>query len=204
MDGPSRSSSLPSRAGGGGSARTRSTARFELSGWLAGFFSARVRTRRGLRRTLRRFLRLVLEASGSASSAEIEDLRALLDRLAVLATSVQARPVSAAEAQLPSPAFVRARVAERFPRLGLYTAPNHEVGHDVGQEPLIGDAVDDLADIARDLAGVEDLFRRGHPDDAVWTFTFLYRIHWGEHLRCLAWFLHGLEDEDEGEDESEG
>lgn len=54
----------------------------------------------------------------------------------------------------------------------------------------VGDAVDDLADIAMDLAGVAWRFEHTSAADALWHYEHLYRIHWGEHLRDLQRFLH--------------
>jgi hypothetical protein len=75
----------------------------------------------------------------------------------------------------------------RFPNLGLYAcADPTEVLH----EPLVGDAIDDLADIVLDLQEVLWRFDHLGADDALWHFRFLFRSHWGRHLRELALYLH--------------
>ena len=54
---------------------------------------------------------------------------------------------------------------------------------------MIGDAIDDLADISNDLA--EALRRWDHlgPDDAHWHFHQMF-FHWGWHMRELQSFLN--------------
>ena len=54
---------------------------------------------------------------------------------------------------------------------------------------MIGDAIDDLADISNDLA--ETLRRWDHlgPDDAHWHFHQML-FHWGWHMRELQSFLN--------------
>lgn len=53
------------------------------------------------------------------------------------------------------------------------------------QEVMLGDGIDDIADIARDLSEV--LWRLDHTsaDDAAWYFRFSYESHWGRHLHHL-------------------
>jgi len=80
-----------------------------------------------------------------------------------------------------------AEIGARFPTLGYYgsTDPNEVPG-----ETTVGDAIDDIMDITNDLNEVLWRFERFGPDDAHWHFRFLYEIHWGEHLRDLARYLH--------------
>ena len=54
---------------------------------------------------------------------------------------------------------------------------------------VLGDAIDDLCDIANDLSEV--LWRWEHlgADDAHWYLRLMY-MHWGWHMRELQSFLH--------------
>ena len=81
----------------------------------------------------------------------------------------------------------QADVAARFPALGYYGSadPNEVPG-----EAYVGDAIDDIVDIANDLREVLWRYERFGPDDAHWYFRFLYIVHWGAHLRSLARYLH--------------
>ncbi|WP_264942182.1 hypothetical protein [Sphingomonas canadensis] len=88
-----------------------------------------------------------------------------------------------------------ADIGSRFPGLGYYGSADP---NEVPAEATIGDAIDDILDITNDLKEVLWRFDRFGPDDAHWHFRLLYRMHWGEHLRDLARYLHSrLWDEDE-------
>lgn len=88
------------------------------------------------------------------------------------------------------PVFARvsmAEVAARFPGFGYYGLADPA---QLSGEVLVGDAIDDLVDIVNDLKEVLWRFERLGSADAHWHFRFLYEIHWGEHLRDLARYLH--------------
>lgn len=80
-----------------------------------------------------------------------------------------------------------ADISQRFPTLGYYGSADPK---EVPGEALVGDAIDDIMDITNDLKEVLWRFDRFGPDDAHWHFRFLYQVHWGEHLRDLACYLH--------------
>ncbi len=82
-------------------------------------------------------------------------------------------------------------VAERFPDLGLYAVSNPTELK--AQELMVGDAVDDLADIVRDLQEVIWRAENQSEQGARWYFRLLFQIHWGRHLRELSWYLHDKE-----------
>ena len=48
--------------------------------------------------------------------------------------------------------------------------------------PVANSLYDDVADIWRDLRRGLNLFDRGFPAAACWSWRFHFRIHWGEHL----------------------
>jgi hypothetical protein len=114
-----------------------------------------------------------------------------LDRLA-LAYHFADAPFD--ETQYPDPAradyqALYERIKVRFPRLGYY---DDKIGLVEKSERSIGDAAEDLADIAVDLQDV--LLRRqaNGERDALWHFRFGFETHWGRHLRCLQLYLHEL------------
>lgn len=84
-------------------------------------------------------------------------------------------------------AGLRTIISARFPDYGYYAIvePLELTPDGVG----IGDAIDDLVDIAGDLA--EAVWRFDHlgADDAHW-FLRLLHFHWGRHLRELSLYLH--------------
>ncbi|QUL37508.1 DUF5063 domain-containing protein [Erythrobacter sp. JK5] len=81
------------------------------------------------------------------------------------------------------------RAANAFPELGCY--PAIDVGGTLGEEEaLVADAIDDLADIARDLSEVLWHIEKSSEADAIWEFRFGYQSHWGAHLHRLRHYLH--------------
>ena len=82
------------------------------------------------------------------------------------------------------------RASASFPELGFYAdvEPQGGLEQDVGQ----GDAIDDLADIARDLTDVLWHLDNLGVNDAVWEFRFGYQSHWGAHLHRLRRYLHSV------------
>lgn len=82
------------------------------------------------------------------------------------------------------------RASASFPELGHYADVEPQDG--LKQEIALGDAIDDLADIARDLSGVLWHIERGAINDAYWEFRFGYQTHWGAHLHRLRRYLHSI------------
>ena len=119
----------------------------------------------------------------------MEALACSLDALA-LAYHYLPKGEPAGEADPPKvdyPALCRSLKA-RFPDLGCYSSADH--CEDLESEPLVGDAIDDLADIVRDLNQILWRFDRFGADDAHWYLRFMFRAHWGRHLRHLSLYLH--------------
>jgi hypothetical protein len=116
-------------------------------------------------------------------------LAAAVDRL--LAASHDVSPSDGMDSDLDPPtedwSSLYTQIAARFPDYGLYAVA----------EPLVlgecvvmaGDAIDDLADLTKDLREV--LWRSEHigVDDGAWYFRLMY-FHWAHHARQLALFLH--------------
>ena len=142
----------------------------------------------------RQFLALFDRAEGPVSLTTLERM---LDRLTFAATHVQPE---FDEREWPDPPrrgmaaydARRAAAVRCFPSLGFYSVadPLAEPGEKC--EPLVGDAIDDLADIACDLQEVIWRWENTSREDAIWLFRFNYRTHWGEHARQLQVYLHAL------------
>lgn len=81
-------------------------------------------------------------------------------------------------------------VAARFPALGTY--PVADPLGPIAQDWMLGDAVDDIADITTDLREVIWRDQNLGPSDAAWCFRLLYP-HWAEHARSLSLYLHALQ-----------
>lgn len=96
-------------------------------------------------------------------------------------------PDESEERPEPEGRVEHAEIGRRFPTLGYYGSADPK---EVPGEALVGDAIDDIMDITNDLKEVLWRFDRFGPADAHWHFRFLYQVHWGEHLRNLARYLH--------------
>lgn len=84
----------------------------------------------------------------------------------------------------------RALACERFPHLGHYNAAG-SVSESPGESDLVvGDAIDDIADIAGDLADAVWRWERTSEADALWHLQESFRYHWGQHLRGLQLYLY--------------
>ena len=132
------------------------------------------------------FLKLL--ESPSPEGGDLGRLAVILDDLACAIHKV---PDIFADRAFPDPPgeigsnYERFRplAAAAFPQLGLYPVCDPlEVKSAV---PGMGDAIDDLADIAGDLSDCLWRLQNNGMDDAAWHWRFTYRAHWGEHLHDL-------------------
>jgi hypothetical protein len=82
---------------------------------------------------------------------------------------------------------VRQRVSERFPRYGMYLVADPL--SPIGSEPMVADAIDDIADLTTDLREAVWRAQNVSTDDAHW-FLKLMLWHITEHARGLAKYLH--------------
>ncbi|MXQ11513.1 DUF5063 domain-containing protein [Microvirga makkahensis] len=119
-----------------------------------------------------------------------EALARALDALAAVYHDTPSGRPSDAEAEPPRDDYrlIRQHVGRIFPDLGLYaTADPLEVPN---EEALVGDAIDDISDIALDLKEILWRWQNLGADDAIWHFRFGYQTHWGRHLHGLRFYLH--------------
>lgn len=126
-----------------------------------------------------------------ATKCENPSIAMLTRRLDELALSYHDTPLGDPHESDEQPPFEcrigHKDIGSRFPTLGYYGSADPT---EVPGEALVGDAIDDIVDITNDLNEVLWRLDRFGADDAHWHFRFLYRIHWGEHLRDLARYLH--------------
>ena len=109
-----------------------------------------------------------------------------LDRLAIAAN----KPIpddcgSDVDAPREDYQSLHAEIGPRFENCGLYQAGSLQLGDDI-----VGDAIDDICDIAKDLLEVKWLFENVGDKEAIWMFHWGWHFHWGAHLRSLQWYLH--------------
>jgi hypothetical protein len=132
----------------------------------------------------RRFLGVVWDGDPPSDAALCE----ALDRLIVAYYETPDALVSDSELEAPrqdGPSLYR-EVADRFPDYGLYAVaePLEEVDQEIG----MADAIDDLADITKDMREVVWLADNVSLDDAQWSLRLHYFL-WGEHARRLSLYL---------------
>lgn len=119
-------------------------------------------------------------------------LRLALDRLAL--ASHFAKPASDdahhSAPPVPSSDVLRAKIGPLFPELGYYNTALDTVDKVGDSELGVGDAIDDLVDIARELQAVLLRWETNSAADALWHFRQGFKSHWGKHLRSLQLYLH--------------
>jgi hypothetical protein len=84
---------------------------------------------------------------------------------------------------------MRDRISKRFPMLGFYHIPETVTTDFPCTGVMLGDAIDDILDITRELSDVVWLMEQERPIKACWDFGFGYDHHWRYHLRSLLWYL---------------
>ncbi len=122
-------------------------------------------------------------------------LRFALDRLSLAYhfADYTADDSDYAESQKRDYQAIREVVSNNFPQLGYYNVAG-EISEKIAEaEVHVGDAIDDICDIAGDLEEVLWCWDNTSIDNALWNFKFGYDSHWGKHLRDLQLYLYAKE-----------
>jgi hypothetical protein len=134
-----------------------------------------------------------IEHSEPASEDDLMKLEELTDRLALLRHELG--PIhqlglddgeDIEEATIPG---YYQLCAKRFPMLGWYNIPAQVCSFVAENHIHFGDAIDDIADITRDLLKVIRLIDHSKYANACWDLAFHYDHHCRYHLRGLQWYL---------------
>jgi hypothetical protein len=142
----------------------------------------------------------LIEDEATSSDDRMSRLRRSLDRLAYLQHDVSYTFDERDYPDAPRKDYSATRqvVSARFPELGFYNTPDSVTQHIAETKISVGDAIDDISDIAIDLYEVLWRFDHTTVDDALWYFEFSYVSHWEYHLRelqvCLQRLASGHED----------
>jgi hypothetical protein len=133
--------------------------------------------------------RILLLIEGGEPPSD-EQLSRALDELVLVYHHCPPGDPTGPEADPPRDSFriPYAVMGAHFPDYGYYASADPTKVLD--EEPCVGDAIDDLIEIVRDLREVSWRFDALGPDDAHWHLRFLFRINWGGHLRSLSHYLH--------------
>jgi len=118
-----------------------------------------------------------------------EQLARVLDQLlTAYHGSVDVSPTTDIQPPSQDHREIRGLMERCFPGFGLYgwSAPEEIPGDEV----MMCDAINDLADIYAELSGVMWLSENSGKADAIWQFRFGFQSHWGRHLLNLRSYLH--------------
>lgn len=147
--------------------------------------------RQDIRAALRGFLEL-LESTDKQASIELLEL--WLGQLVFLqhfVGEIEAEADDSAYKPTRDYTYWKRLIAEQFTSLGYYNIPP-TAPLPTSVSELVGDAVDDLADIALDISECLQRWENLGEENALWYFRFSYETHWGTHLRNLEIYLHSL------------
>ena len=146
-----------------------------------------------IRDAIRDFLNLVESTDGTSEDAESR-LLPVLDRLALAQSFVS---FTFDETDYPdssgqSYGDLRKLVSKRFPNYGYYNVAD-PITSNIGEAgAIVGDAIDDLADIARDLYDAEWYWTNTSEAKALFHLQQSYETHWRRHLREFQLYLDAL------------
>jgi hypothetical protein len=147
-----------------------------------------------IKQTIDDFLSLVEKGRGSAEENEAK-LKLLLDKLALAQHFAAYKFDEKDHADAPRKAHedLRKLVTAQFPNYGHYNVSG-DVTINVGEgRAIIGDAIDDIADIAGELFEAKWCWENNSVDDGLWHFKNEFETHWAQHLRELQIYLLNVE-----------
>ncbi len=147
-----------------------------------------------IKQTIDDFLLLVEKGCGSAEENEVK-LKLLLDNLALAQHFVTYKFDEKDYADAPDRAHdeLRKLVTSQFPNYGYYNVAE-DVTQKIGESDTnVGDAIDDLADIAGDLYETKWRWETNSIEDGLWHFKNNFESHWSHHLRGLQIYLLNVE-----------
>lgn len=140
------------------------------------------------RQTLQSYIDLIEHGSGTPAELEAR-LARVLDRLAA---AIHAAPPGGVSSDRDAPRIAyeqaRALVTQRFPDFGNYFVARL-MEKDGGEGPLVGDAIDDLADIYTDLQDAAWTWDHVGSEDGLWELHNGFVTHWQWHLRDVQSYL---------------
>ena len=146
-----------------------------------------------IKQTIDDFLSLVEKGHGSTKNNET-NLKLLLDKLAMAQHFAAYNYDKSEYAEAPAKAYgeLRKLVTARFPNFGHYNLAE-DVSQKIGESSVIvGDAIDDIVDIAGELLEAKWCWERNSIEDGLWHFKNTFETHWANHLRGLQIYLLNL------------
>lgn len=145
----------------------------------------------GLTETIEAYLGFILspQQENEPEDAKAETLARLLDNLAMQSNADGVYDPDA-EDDDPKPGHgeIYDLVGRHFPELGYYNTVL-DIEPTIDTKVALGDAIDDIADIAADLMMALNIARKYGEEAGQYEFKQRYRTHWGWHLRNLQLYL---------------
>lgn len=144
-----------------------------------------------IKNIIQSFIHLIEEGKGDAAQNESELIQ-VLDALAYAIHFAQYKnndAVDTADPERKQYEDDRLMVKRRFEDFGHYNRAEYVLTKVGESEVLVGDAIDDLADIYGELKEVLWRWKHNGVDDAFWYFRSFYYYHWQNHLRSLQSYL---------------
>ena len=89
---------------------------------------------------------------------------------------------------------IRHNVESNFENFGFYKTILDINNFENHQEDAIGDAVDDLTDIIKDLLEVKWRIENNSLEDGLWFFNFIFRSHTQQHILDLLNYIKQKEE----------
>lgn len=137
----------------------------------------------------------LIDSGTNGTRENKQTLKQLLSRLS-LATVNLSRP-SKWEAPdnyvPPNDEDIRASIGVRFPEFGYYNSVSEVVSNIGSVKCDVGDAVDDVLDIYKDLRESVWCYDNIGAKEGINYLVSSYFYHWGRHLRDLQLYLHELD-----------
>lgn len=153
-------------------------------------------SREDILNTILEYLDLLANGRGGATE-NLEALDVVLDKLALAYhfAEYETEGIVYPDAVREEYERMRKLTVEQFPDFGYYNKPSSVTGEVAEAQMFVGDAVDDVADMAVDLLEVAWRWQNTSVDDALWHFRLGYESHWGEHLRYLQLYIRASKEE---------
>src|SRR5215216_4361248 len=141
-------------------------------------------TREEIHKAITDFLAIV-EGNKLADEQREEVLCPALDQLALAYHFADFKFDETDYPDAPTPDYddIRKTIQGLFPNYGYYNTPDEITTNIERAKMNVGDAIDDITDIARDLYEVLWCWENTSVEDALWHFKNGYYSHWGNHLR---------------------
>lgn len=145
-----------------------------------------------IRTAVAEFLDLIEHGTESLAESEA-GLDLLLDHLALARHYCEGdADGDARDAPTADQTALRDRVCAQFPRFGFYNIPDDVTDQIAEASCIVGDAIEDIVEIAADVQGVAWHLDNDQAEHGQWLFRWGFDAHWGLHLRQLQVYMQEL------------